>query len=673
MLISYEWLKSLAPLGNLSVDEFARRMMMAGFNHESTTPAGDDYCVDLEITSNRPDCLGHIGLAREAAVIFGSTLKLPAAALKESAAKVGESTSVAVECPQLCPRYTARVIRGVKVGPSPAWLQKRLAAIGQPTINNVVDITNYVLMETGQPLHAFDLAKLRGRRIVVREAKAGEKFEAINHKTYTLEPGMCVIADAERPVALGGVMGGAESEVSATTTDVLVESAAFDPLSIRTTARKLALRSDSSYRFERGVDVENADWVSRRCCELILEICGGELMSGAIDVAAPRKPREPITLRAAQIRRIVGIEIPADEVLRIILALGLKEAAAQSYVPPSWRRDLEREIDLIEEVARIYGYDKIPEDVGVPMAPSARTDEDRVLAKVRQVLTACGFDEALTISVVDDQLSQSFSPWSDAPPLALQMPILERADKLRRSLVPSLLKARRDNEAVGNRTIELFETAKVYLPRAGQLPQEELMLGLTAGGDGADSFFRVKGTLEAVLAALDPTAQLGVRPTKQELFAAGRGVELLLNGETIGVLGEVAAAALKKFELRGKSIVAELKLGALVRAAVLVPQYASLPAYPSIERDINLVVDETVRWSDLASAVQTCGAGLVESFALKGEPFRDEKKLGAGKKSLLVTLTLRSAERTLTNAEADDLRARIVDECAKKFGATLRA
>ena len=673
MLISYEWLKSLVPLGNLSVDEFARRMMMAGFNHESTTPAGDDYCVDLEITSNRPDCLGHIGLAREAAVIFGSTLKPPAAAPVESAAKVGESTSVAVECPQLCPRYTARVIRGVKVGPSPAWLQKRLAAIGQPTINNVVDITNYVLMETGQPLHAFDLAKLSGRKIIVREAKAGEKFEAINHKTYTLEPGMCVIADAERPVALGGVMGGADSEVSDATTEVLIESAAFDPLSIRTTARKLALRSDSSYRFERGVDVENADWVSRRCCELILEICGGELMSGAIDVAAPRKPREPITLRAAQIQRIVGIEIPADEVRRIILALGLKEAAAQSYAPPSWRRDLEREIDLIEEVARIYGYDKIPEDVGVPMAPSARTDEDRVLAKVRQVLTACGFDEALTISVVDDQLSQSFSPWSDAAPLALQMPILERADKLRRSLVPSLLKARRDNEAVGNRTIELFETAKVYLPRAGQLPQEELMLGLTAGGDGADSFFRVKGTLEAVLAALDPTARLEVRPTKQELLAAGRGVELLLNGETIGVLGEVAAAALKKFELRGKSIVAELKLGALVKAAVLVPQYAPLPAYPSIERDINLVVDETVRWSDLASAVQTCGAGLVESFALKGEPFRDEKKLGAGKKSLLVTLTLRSAERTLTNAEADDLRARIVDECAKKFGATLRA
>ena len=673
MLISYEWLKSLVPLGNLSVDEFARRMMMAGFNHESTTPAGDDYCVDLEITSNRPDCLGHIGLAREAAVIFGSTLKPPAAAPVESAAKVGESTSVAVECPQLCPRYTARVIRGVKVGPSPAWLQKRLAAIGQPTINNVVDITNYVLMETGQPLHAFDLAKFSGRKIIVREAKAGEKFEAINHKTYTLEPGMCVIADAERPVALGGVMGGADSEVSDATTEVLIESAAFDPLSIRTTARKLALRSDSSYRFERGVDVENADWVSRRCCELILEICGGELMSGAIDVAAPRKPREPITLRAAQIQRIVGIEIPADEVRRIILALGLKEAAAQSYAPPSWRRDLEREIDLIEEVARIYGYDKIPEDVGVPMAPSARTNEDRVLSKVRQVLTACGFDEALTISVVDDQLSQSFSPWSDAAPLALQMPILERADKLRRSLVPSLLKARRDNEAVGNRTIELFETAKVYLPRAGQLPQEELMLGLTAGGDGADSFFRVKGTLEAVLAALDPTARLEVRPTKQELLAAGRGVELLLNGETIGVLGEVAAAALKKFELRGKSIVAELKLGALVKAAVLVPQYAPLPAYPSIERDINLVVDETVRWSDLASAVQTCGAGLVESFALKGEPFRDEKKLGAGKKSLLVTLTLRSAERTLTNAEADDLRARIVDECAKKFGATLRA
>ena len=688
MLISYQWLKSLVPL-SVGVDEFALRMMMAGFNHESTTAVGDDWCVDLEITSNRPDCLGHIGLAREAAVLFGSTLKLPAAAPKVGATKVETLTQVAVECPELCPRYTARVIRGVKVGPSPAWLQKRLTTIGQPSVNNVVDITNYVLMETGQPLHAFDLAKLHGRKIIVREARSGEKFEAINHKSYTLEPGMCVIADAERPVALGGVMGGVDSEVSTATTELLIESAAFDPLSIRTTARKLALRSDSSYRFERGVDIDAADWVSRRCCELILEICGGELAEGMIDVAAVRKPREPITLRAKSIKRIVGIDVPMPEVRRILSSLGLKEAAALSppaplpqgargeesvtVTPPSWRRDLEREIDLIEEVARIHGYDKIPEDVGVPMARSARTDEDRVLAKVRQVLTACGFDEALTISVVDDGLSTSFSPWTDAAPLALQMPILERADKLRRSLVPSLLKARRENEAAGNRTIELFETAKVYLPRSGQLPQEELMLALTSSGSRPEAFYRLKGVLEGILTALAPAARFEVRDAAHDLLAVGRTCELLLNGETVGVLGEVSAAGLKKLDLREPTVVAELKLAPLAKAAVLVPRYAPTPAYPAMERDINLVVDEQVRWSDLAATVRGCGDGLVESFDLKGEPYRDEKRLGPGKKSLLVTLQLRSPQRTLTNVEADDLRTRVVEACAKNHGATLRA
>jgi len=750
MIISYEWLRQYVPLVGLSVDEFSLRMMMAGFNHESTTAVGDDYAVDLEITSNRPDCLGHIGLAREAAVIFGSPLTLPTAVPQESGPAVAELAQLQVDAPHRCPRYIARVIRGAKVGPSPAWLVKRLATIGQPTVNNVVDITNYVLMECGQPLHAFDLARLRGKQIIVREAKAGEKFAAINHKEYTLEPGMTVIADAERPMAIAGIMGGVNSEVSTATTDILIEAADFDPLSVRNAARKLALRSDSSYRFERGVDPEGVEWASRRCCELILELCGGELATGSLDVGPKPAERGPITLRLAQLKRIIGIDIPLGEVLRILTSLGLrpqfgtaglditisKDAAtgvvvehtakltagemrtlndafatgdvesirqlaeskkevvdildaagntpAVTVIPPSWRRDLSREIDLIEEAARIYGYDKIPEDVGVPMAPSARTDEDRVLGKIRQVLTACGFDEALTISVVDDGLSNSFSPWTDAAPLALQMPILERADKLRRSLVPSLLKARRDNEAVGNRVIELFETAKVYLPRTGQpsqtnqLPQEELMLGLTSGADKPNAFYALKGTIEAVVAALNPAARLETKPTAQPLFAGDKSCELVLagpnlEGRTLGVLGEVAPAALKKFELRGKTVVAELKIGELIQAAVLVPRYVPTPDYPAIERDINLVVDEKIRWNDIGATVRSCGGTMLESLDLKGEPFRDEQKIGAGKKSFVVTLTLRSRERTLTNTEADELRTRVVDACAKSFGATLRA
>jgi phenylalanyl-tRNA synthetase beta chain len=339
------------------------------------------------------------------------------------------------------------------------------------------------------------------------------------------------------------------------------------------------------------------------------------------------------------------------------------------FVPPSWRRDLEREIDLIEEAARIYGYDKIPEDVSVPMAPSARTDQDRVLSKIRGVLTAAGFDEALTISVVEESLSAAFSPWTDAAPLSTQIPILERADKLRRSLVPSLLKARRDNEAVGNRTIELFETANVYLPRPDQLPQEELMLGLTSGRD----FFDVKGTLEAIVAALAPQARLDVRSKSFDLFAPGRGCEVLLGNEVIGVLGEVSGPNRRKFDLRGPAVVAELKLAPLVKAAVLVPRYVPLPAYPAIDRDLNLVVDEAVRWSDVAATIRSSGGELLVSFALKGDPFRDEKKIGPGKKSFVVALVLQSRDRTLTGGEADDTCKRIVAACAANHAATLRA
>ena len=276
MIVSWNWIKQLVPL-TVPAEEFERRLMLAGLNHEETHPVGDDLAIDLEITSNRPDCLGHIGIAREASVVFRVPLAIPNPQPQTGKSAVAELTKVAIQCPQLCTRYTARVIRGVKVKASPRWLVERLATLGIATINNVVDITNYVLMECGQPLHAFDFRKLDGREIIVREAHRGERFEAINHKTYELEPGMCVIADRSRPVALGGVMGGADTEVASGTGDVLIEAAEFDPLSIRNTARKLSLHSDSSYRFERGLDPEGVDWASRRCCELILQEAGGEL------------------------------------------------------------------------------------------------------------------------------------------------------------------------------------------------------------------------------------------------------------------------------------------------------------------------------------------------------------------------------------------------------------
>ena len=321
MIVSWNWLKEYVDL-QWTPDEVARRLMMAGLNHESTDKVDGDLAIDLEVTSNRPDCLGHIGVAREISVLFETPLSLPAALPPAGGAPVQELARVRIDCPELCYRYTARVVRGVKIGPSPDWLAQRLRTLGLAVVNNVVDITNYVMMECGQPLHAFDFAKLARRQIIVREARPGEAFQAIDHRTYTLQPGMCVIADAASPVALGGVMGGAESEVSAGTTELLIESAQFSPLSIRTTARKLGLHSPSSYRFERGVDPEGVDWASRRCCELILQLAGGELASGVLDEGTRQSPRPAVVLRLARLPRILGIQVPADATERILQALG---------------------------------------------------------------------------------------------------------------------------------------------------------------------------------------------------------------------------------------------------------------------------------------------------------------------------------------------------------------
>jgi len=705
MIVSWNWLTQYVPLG-MPLAELERRLMMSGLNHEGTEEVGGDLAIELEVTSNRPDCLGHIGVAREVAVLWGSRLKIPAADPPEGQTPVSDLVAVRIDCPDLCPRYTARVVRGVKIGPSPRWMARRLAAVGIAAINNVVDISNYVLMECGQPLHTFDFAKLTGSQIIVRRPRPGETIEAIDHKVYQLGPDMCVIADAEYPVAIGGVMGGAQTEICDATTEILVEAADFAPVSIRNSARALNLHSESSYRFERGVDPEGIDWASRRCCELILELAGGELAQGVVDVGRRPPNREPIVLRFSQLKRVLGIEVPAERVREILLALGnvecphpnplpkgegagpgphpsplpkgegagpsphpdpLLEGEGIAVVPPSWRRDLSREIDLVEEVGRIHGYEQIPEDVGVPMVSSTRTQEDRVAAKVRQVLTACGFDEAMTLSVVDQETCRALSPWTDAEPLRSLTPVLRGADRLRLSLIPSLLAARRTNEALANPEIELFEIARVYLPRGGELPSEEPMLGITSGRD----YPAVKGVIEAAVAELRPAAALESAESGCDLFDPGRSCRLLLDGEVLGFVGGLRPEGLKQFDLRGPTTVAEVKLSPLVNAANLIPRYFPQPPYPAVTRDLNLVVDETVRWADLAETVRAnCGEHF-ETLEYR-DTYRDAERLGRDKKSLLLTIVLRSKQGTMTSQQADEIRAQIVAACRAKHGAELR-
>ena len=410
MIVSWNWLSQYVRL-DMPVEELTRRLALSGLNHESTEEVGGDLAIDLEVTSNRPDCLGHLGVAREIGVLFDRRLQPPEPKPKTSGKPVEEMTSITVEAPDLCPRFTARVVTGCRVGESPWWMRKRLETVGVRPISNVVDVTNYVMLECGQPLHAYDLPKLAGRRLVVRRARAGEKLTAINNKVYDLAPEMLVIADAERPVGLAGVMGGLETEIGPGTTDVLIEAARFDPMSVHGTSRSLGLHSPSSYRFERGLDPERTEWASRRTADLILETAGGRLHPGVIDVGKPPPERPAITLRLSQIPRVLGIEIDRGEVARILAALGLEPAgettASLTFRPPSWRADLEREIDLIEEAARIHGYEHIPEDRAVPLARSAKGRRERVEAEVRGVLTGLGIDEACTYSLVAEPVGRA--------------------------------------------------------------------------------------------------------------------------------------------------------------------------------------------------------------------------------------------------------------------------
>ncbi len=671
MIVSWNWLTEYLRL-EMPVDVLTERLALAGLNHESTDEVGGDLAIDLEVTSNRPDCLGHLGVAREIGVLFDRAIRFPDPRPAASGAPVESRSSVTIESPNLCPRFTARVIEGVAVGPSPYWLRKRLETLGVRPISNVVDVTNYVMFECGQPLHAYDLSGLHGRRLIVREARQGEKLVAINNKTYDLTPGMLAIADADRPVGLAGVMGGAETEVSESTTDVLIEAARFDAMSIRRTSRALGLFSPASYRFERPLDPEATEWASRRCCELILKTAGGTLRPGMIDAGSSPATRPPITLRLGQIARILGITVDRPEVLRILGALGLTHEGgpvdAPAFVPPSWRSDLEREIDLIEEVARIHGYEHIPEDRAVPLTSAPRATRERVESEARSTLVGLGFDEAVTFSLVSEALAAPLGPGDAGPPIRVDHSSRKKENALRRSLVPSLLEVRRHNEAHGNGDIEVFEVANVYLPRPDQpLPDQPTRLGIVSGRD----FLGLKGVVEALLGRFHADADLEVRPADVPLFTPGRSAELSLGGRPLGYLGEIDASGLRAFDLRGACSAAELAFDLVQERADLVPRYRPLPPYPVVARDLSLVVPESLPWSELAGVVGRVGGATLESIVYL-DTFKGGN-LPEGRQSLHFGLRFRHPSRTLTGDEVEEAVKAIVSTCADRFGSMLRA
>ena len=651
----------------------------------------EDVLLEVNVTPNRPDALSHLGIARELAAALGTKVRPPATRLAEKGGPASDAVKVRIEAPDRCARYAARVIEGVKIGPSPAWLARRLESCGVRSISNVVDATNFVLLELGHPLHAFDLDKVAGREIVVRTGRPGEKMVTLDGKERALSPEDLLIADRDRGSALAGVMGGGDSEISSGTTRVLLESAWFQPGSIRRTSRRHGLKTEASYRFERGADPGMVIPALDRCAALIAELAGGTVRRGIVD-AHPREVRAPeVRLRWHRPAEVLGMDVPRDEARRILAALGFEERAAgadgATFRVPSWRADVSIEEDLVEEIVRTKGYDAIPETlprnaVDTPVEPP----EAQAVARIRGALEAAGFAEAVNFSFVAARELEPFDAHvatgdgtGRALGIALKNPISADLSVMRTMLVPSLLKNAAHNRRQRVDDLRLYEIASVYHPNpdpkdrpsaeavevAGVLVGRRSPVGWAVGGDAAD-FHDAKAAVAAVLEAL------GIEATWR---APGTGwlhprtsATVLRGADVLGQVGELHPRVAAAFELPRGVLAFRLSLEALLRAARLVPQHRPIPRLPAVLRDLAVVVDDAVAAAAIEALVRE--EPLVEAVTLfdvyRGAP------LPPGKKNLAFAISYRAPDRTLTDADADAAHARIVKRLAERLGAELR-
>ncbi|HHT9120606.1 MAG TPA: phenylalanine--tRNA ligase subunit beta [Candidatus Hypogeohydataceae bacterium YC41] len=680
MKITYNWLKEYCDFG-LTRKELAETLTSAGMVVAGmrATPDGD-YILEIEITSNRPDCLGVIGIAREVAALTRSPLKLPP--LEHATGKKTVEVKVAVEEPELCPRYTARVIYGVKIGTSPLWLQERLEAVGLRPINNVVDITNYVLMEWSQPLHAFDLDKLTGEEIIVRRAMAGERIETIDGTKCDLNPEVLVIADAARPVALAGVMGGKDTEVHEGTCNILLESAKFKPATVRRTAKRFGLKTESSYRFERGVDMEGVELASRRATALILQLAGGEAAKDSIDVGM-KWNKKVVSLRLPRLNVILGTSLKEEAVGDILgrLAFEIKEKKEDRLEVgvPSFRGDVTEEIDLVEEVARIYGYNNIPTNTSLSIQVNPKSRQELVEERVRGLLAGWGFFEAITYSIVESNEVSRIGLFSGGEPLRIRNPLRVGEDCLRQTLLGNLLKAKRLNQDHGTPRVKLYELSKVYLPVEGQkLPIEKTCLGLlyeeglslVKEQTAKEAFYTVKGIIEGLLSALGIKGNIHWEAVENPFLDSAHSCKARLEGEPLAILGEAAEGIVRAYDLRSVPCLAEIDFDLLVEKADLTSTFRKLPLYPAIDRDIAIVVDEGVTWAQIESCVR--GAGLEFLEKIEFFDLYRGKQVPPGKKSIAFRIHFRAPDRTLRKEEADSARGIIINELTKKLGAVVR-
>jgi phenylalanyl-tRNA synthetase beta chain len=676
----------------------------------------NDTILELEITPNRPDLLSHWGLARDIAALADLPAPNPTRLLSTDAEKALDGISgistvpVRVENFTVCPRYTARIIRGVQVGPSPEWLRRRLASVGQRSISSIVDITNFILLELGQPLHAFDLHLLKGPEIIVRFARAGEKILRLDGETSELQAHMLVIADKDRPVAIAGVMGGQETGVSEKTTDILLESATFQASSIRKTSKQLGVSSDSSYRYERGVDPELAAWASKRATDLILSTCGGKVEGGLADVRSKSVSVPKITCRYPRVSKVLGVAIPPETTNSILKRLGCRlsqfqhQSTSQSLAvadeyqiescevePPSYRPDLEREVDLIEEVSRVYGIDKIPGKVGQgSITTTEESLEYRLSDRIRAVAQAQGLSEASNYPIMASHLVTASCSTPISPSLVLANPISSEMDALRPSLFWGLLDSAARNITGGNGGAALFEIGRIFEVRENQVT-ERLVVGFIFAGqrtDGASwekgvqgkayDFYDIKGVVDEML------QNFGLQNVQRQdpdgaisFLTPGMAFNLIRGRDVLGYAGKVQDALVRSVKIPSEVFYAELDASAFMNSLTQITRYQPWPTYPAIRRDIALTLNTGIKHQQVEETLYKLGRKHAET---KGILFEDVElfdvfksdKLGADRKSLAYSMTYRSREKTLTDLEVNQIHDIMKQQLKNELSCELR-
>lgn len=679
MKISLDWLKDYVEV-DVPLKTLLEKMTMIGLIVEAWEEKDGDVILDVETYANRPDTLGHLGMAREVAAMLGRPLKEKAWPLAELPVRTAELVDVQILDEDLCPRYCGLVVRGVRIGPSPEWLRRRVAAMGLNPVNNVVDVTNFVLFATGQPIHAFDLAKVAGPRILIRRAKKGERLKLLDGREAALTPDMLVIADENKASAVAGVMGGVDSGVSDATTDIFIESAVFDPGSIRRTRRTLEVLTDASYRFERGADAGFAPQAARMAASLMAEF-GGHVCREMIDVyPKPRKPRE-LTLRARRAADLLGIDIPADFIEKTLTALGFelraRSAGAWMVFVPSHRVDIEREADLIEELARFFGYDRIPTVLPpLPVLEPVPTLEPK-LRSLADRLFHFGFDEVINPSFADPERDARLGSGKQA--VAIRNPLSARAAILRTSLLGGLLDNAAWNLNRGLEAVHIFETGNVYRRTADEGTAEDLTLGLLSTGPlggahwkgqpaEADVFY-LKGALESVLEALRYEAT-GMTVHPHPACSPEAALAVQVKGESIGWLGRLDGGLADAFGVKGPVFAAEIDLGRLFKIKPRPFEFAPLPKLPAVQRDLSFWIGAGTPYAEIRQAVARLDVPHLESFDLIDRyagPSAPDGQVG-----LALRFAYRSPKATLTAEDVDKSEQKVVKALKAAFGIRLR-